>query len=62
MWHVYETGEVHAGFWWGDPSEKRHQKDPVVDGRITLKRIFKKWDGETWAGLMCFRIARGDVF
>jgi hypothetical protein len=23
--------------------------DPDVDGRITLKRIFKKWDG-AWTG------------
>jgi len=27
-----------------------------VDGRIILKRIFKKWDGEAWAGLLWFRI------
>jgi hypothetical protein len=23
-------------------------EDPVVDGRITLKWIFKKWDGLIW--------------
>jgi hypothetical protein len=26
---------------------------PVV--RITLKRIFKKWDGEAWTGLIYLR-------
>jgi hypothetical protein len=36
---------VHTGFWWGDPREGDHLGGPGVDGRIILKRIFKKWDG-----------------
>jgi hypothetical protein len=37
---------VHTGFWWGKPEGKRHLEDLGIDGRIILKWIFKKWDGE----------------
>ena len=42
--YVWETGEVHTVFWWGDMMEKGHLEVLVVDGRI-LKLIFKKWNG-----------------
>jgi hypothetical protein len=32
-------------FWWGNLNERAHLEDPVLDGRIILKRIFEKWDG-----------------
>jgi hypothetical protein len=52
--------EVHTGFWWGDPREGDHLGDPGLDGRITLKWIFKKWDGGAWPGLSWLRIGTGD--
>jgi len=45
MWHIWETGKVHTGFWRGDLREKDHLEDLGIDGRVILKWIFKKWDG-----------------
>jgi hypothetical protein len=59
MEHVWVRGEVHTGFWWGDLREGDHLEDPVVDVRIKLKRIFKKWDGGAWTGLIWLRIGTG---
>jgi len=36
----------------GNLREKGHLKDSDVDGRIILKRIFRKWDWGTWTGLI----------
>jgi hypothetical protein len=37
------------------PEGKRPLQDIALDGRIILKSIFKKWDGEVWTGLMWLR-------
>jgi len=41
MWCLWETGEVHAEFWWGDLSERDHLEDLGMDGRI-LKWILNE--------------------
>ena len=37
-------GEAYTGFWWGNLSESDHLGDKGVDGRLILRRIFRKWD------------------
>jgi hypothetical protein len=37
MRQAYGRGEVHIGFWWGNPKERDHFEDLDVDGRIILK-------------------------
>jgi len=37
-------GEAYTGFWWGNLRERHHLGYPVKDGRIILRRIFRKWD------------------
>jgi hypothetical protein len=39
--------------------EREHLKDISIDVRTILKRIFKKWDGEAWTGLLWLRIGPG---
>ena len=47
MWHVWGRGEVHTGFLSGKLREGDHLGDPGVDGRVILKWILQKWDGDT---------------
>ena len=37
-------------------NEGNHLEHLGVDGRIRLKWILKKWDGEAWFGLIWLRI------
>ena len=51
MWHVWGTGEVPTGLWWGRPGKEITWKTGR-DGRVILKWIFKKWDGDmNWIDL-----------
>ena len=56
MCHGRETREVYTEFWLGDLRDRSHLEDLTVDVRIILKLIFKKWDGETYTGLIGLRI------
>ena len=51
MWHVWGLGEVHIRFWFGDLSKRDHLEDLVIDGKMTLKLIFNKQDGEALTAL-----------
>jgi hypothetical protein len=56
MYHEWGRGEVYTGFCWGNAREREHLEDPVVDGKIILRWIFKKWnvaqDRERWCTMV----------
>jgi len=59
--HVASMGEsrsVHKVLV-GKPEEKVHSEDPGVNGRIILRRIFRKWDVRAWTGSCWLRIETG---
>ena len=45
MYHIWGRREAYTGFWWENPWQRDHLGDPGIDGRITLRWIFRKWDG-----------------
>ena len=51
-------GEVHTASV-ASPEEKKSLEKLGVDGTITLKWIFMRWDGKTWTGLLSLRIGAG---
>jgi hypothetical protein len=59
MWRVWGMGEVCIGFGWGNLRERDHWGDPRIDGRIILRRIFRKWKGVVGTGWNLLRIGRG---
>jgi hypothetical protein len=48
-------GEACTGFWWGNLRER----ESGVDGKIILRRIFRKWDVGVWTGSGWLRIETG---
>jgi len=39
--------------------ERDNLGDPRVDGRVILRRIFRKWDVGVWTGSSWLRIGKG---
>jgi len=54
--HVTCVGH-RTGFRWGYRRKEVHLEDLGVNGRIILKRIFRKWDG----GMHCINLAQDRV-
>jgi hypothetical protein len=42
---VCGTGKKHTVFFLGNLKERDHLENIIVDGRIILKCMFKKWGG-----------------
>jgi hypothetical protein len=52
-------GQVYTGFWWGNLRKRDHLGDPVIDGRIILRWVFRKWDVGVWSGSSWLRTGTG---
>jgi hypothetical protein len=46
----------YATVWWRNLRERDYLGDPGVDGKIILRRIFRKWNVRVWTGLSWLRI------
>jgi hypothetical protein len=55
----YVMLELSTGLWWGSLREGDHWGVPDVDGRIILRRIFRKWEGVVGTGWSGIRIGTG---
>ena len=50
---------MYTGILVGNPEGKNHLEDRGVDGRLTLRCIFKKWNVGVWTGSSWLRIRTG---
>ena len=56
---IRRAGQVtHTECWHGNEKERDHLEDVVLDERIRLKWIWKKWVGKTWSALEYEQVAR----
>jgi hypothetical protein len=56
MQHVGGREDACTWFLWGNLTERDHFGDPVIDGRMILRCIFRKCDVGIWAGSSWHRI------
>jgi hypothetical protein len=59
MWHIMGGRGGACKVLVGNPRERDHLEGLDVDGRIILKWIFRKWNGEAWTGLIWLRKVTG---
>jgi hypothetical protein len=59
FWEFISVTLSLTGFWWGSLREVDHSGDPYVNGRITLRWIFGKWEGIVETGWSGLRIGTG---
>jgi hypothetical protein len=52
-------GKARTGFWWGNLRVRGNWGDPVVEVRIILRWIFRKWDERIWTELGWRRLETG---
>ena len=59
--HTSRVGERRGAYTVlvGKPEGKNYFQDPDIDGRIILRWIFRKLNGEKWTGLIWIRIGTG---
>jgi hypothetical protein len=57
--YVEGGGEVYTGFWWGNLRERDRLEDGEINERITLRRIFRKYDVGVWTGFCWLRKGTG---
>ena len=46
---------MYTGFWCGNLRERDHMDEPVIDGKIILRWLFRKWDVGVWTGSIWLR-------